>query len=70
MTFRLVYVDNGDVVGAHDSYEAAHAALAEFLQQHPHLDDEICIQQMDDTGHPAGDAEVGIAVAGQQMQLN
>ncbi len=70
MTYRLIYVDNGDVVGAYDSHEDAHGALARFLEQHPHLDDEICIQQIDASGRPIGDAEVGIDVAGQQMQLN
>lgn len=67
MAFRILYIDNGDVVAETTSYDAALTRLRAFLEEHPHLDDEIGIQEYDTDGKPLGALVVGVDVVGQQL---
>lgn len=69
MAYRILYVDNGDVVAEESTYETAFERLQSFLEEHPELDDEIGIQEINAEGVPVGDVAVGIEVAGQQLAL-
>jgi hypothetical protein len=70
MSFRLLYVDNADVVGQADSFQQAYDELRRLLDEHPELDDDIGIQEVDELGRPVGDMTVGLEIAGQQLLLN
>lgn len=70
MSFRIVYIDNSDVVAHVESRDEAVRRLRGFLEEHPQLDDEIGIQEVDLQGHPVGETAVGLPVAGQQLALN
>ena len=59
LTFRIAYLDNGDVVAEEESREAAVRRLGAFLEEHPELSDEIGIQPVDAHGFPVQDLMVG-----------
>ena len=54
MVYAMLYAENADIVGTYDSFEAAAQDLAEFVNSHPHLQDEIGLRRYAD-GKPSGD---------------
>jgi hypothetical protein len=69
VAYRILYVDNGDVVAQTETFATAYEYLRDFVQKHPELDDEIGIQEISSAGKPIGDMTIGIEVAGQQLAL-
>jgi hypothetical protein len=50
----MLYAESADIVGTYDSFEAAADDLAEFVNAHPALADEMGLRPYLD-GRPAGD---------------
>lgn len=69
MAFRLIYTDNADVVAEYGTHAEALDHLRRFVKQHPELDDEIGVQEVDAAGFPIGTMTIGLDVAGQQLTL-
>lgn len=69
MAYRIVYVDNGDVVAQESDHRAALHRLRTFVEEHPQLDGEIGIQEINDAGYPVGEMTIDLGIAGEQLAL-
>jgi hypothetical protein len=54
MVYAMLYAENADIVGTYDSFEAAASDLAEFVNAHPGVQDEIGLRRYAD-GKPVGE---------------
>jgi cupin superfamily acireductone dioxygenase involved in methionine salvage len=53
MTYEVVDIETGDVLSVFPSFEAAQEAACSYVDEHPHLADEIAVATVDSTGHAA-----------------
>jgi hypothetical protein len=67
--FRLIYIDNADVVAVYATHAEALDHLRRFVEEHPDLVDEIGVQEVDTAGSPVGAMTIGLEVADQQLTL-
>jgi hypothetical protein len=66
MMYAMVYAENGDVVGMYHSREEAVERLAEFIELHADIQDDIGLRPYD-RGLPAGPYEAAVDVLGDRV---
>ena len=54
MIFAMLYTDDASIVGTYKSRDEALRDLTAFVNEHPHLQDEIGLRQYEN-GRPVGD---------------
>jgi len=51
-----IFSNAGNLVASFDAETEAHEALARIAHEEPEAADQVALFQIDDTGHPVGDA--------------
>ena len=64
MTYEIVDLDGGDVLQTFASQDAADAAAAGLLDEHPNLQDDIVILAIDEQGRCVGEFQPASASPG------
>ncbi len=66
MTYAMLYAENGDIIGTYTSRDEAVRRLAEFVERHPGVQDDVGLRSYEG-GLPAGAYEPAIDVLGDRM---
>lgn len=66
MTYAMIYAENGDIIGIYPSRDEAIRRLADFVERHPEVQDEVGLRSYEG-GRPAGAYEAAIDVLGDRV---
>lgn len=66
MTYAMIYVENGDIVGTYPSRDDAVRQLGVFVGLHPEVQDEVGLRRYEG-GRPVGAYESAAEVLGDRM---
>jgi hypothetical protein len=67
MIYAMLYAEDSSIVGTYDSREEALRALAAFVNEHPHLQDEVGLRPYKN-GQPAADFQPASELVGDVLR--